>query len=684
MDENKNILADVQEMIVKRLNEDSALSGNCTFIAENRKTVDFEIKNALGRQGIVGLVLTPTATYAGKYEDLYLAWQLDDLEIDIVENPTVNRGKRGDYMTGQDVSMRVFDVLCPMTGEKEGEFCPMSYQQGEDEGLLVNKCTFKTLVYGDHGDTPTPDEPVTFKFVKLLDEPPADGVQLKDGWMWKQGGKMYLCAGQEIKVLGGVQEDEMSSYVESQVSSKADLSVFENECWKKDDAVISAELGFTTQGFNSVSDDWGEDFLFGSGAAIANYNSSGALILEDRRVTSQAIYDTAIITSRGIKQISKSGDGEPVIHGTLMFPRNDSEFTNLATEKWVEGQISAKADLSALDGKADLSSLDGKADLSALPSKTSQLTNDSGFITSAQVEPSNESSTIGYAKNSKYATQLKALDLNGGGYTDRCTFIPATSYDAATNTYTLELRGSVGGYHPWNLHRLFGTDFSPMITLEWRKGSIYRKRVMGSTVRWSVVYNNNWMWLAKGQYAITCPTGDGNPNGKFYVLNYEDETHPNYINDPATDVHTITYNRNEITTIDGQAGGEQSQAIWCHRINDNNIAIWERPLAYRDELSSKADLSALDVKADLSALASYLPLSGGTLSGTLNVQSVYGSQFTSNSECQTGGGQTYASFGNNGILMGRSPNLLRVLWPFDTDLGNNQTFATQEWVDVQM
>lgn len=145
---------------------------------------------------------------------------------------------------------------------------------------------------------------------------------------------------------------------------------------------------------------------------------------------------------------------------------------------------------------------------------------------------------------------------------------------------------------------MFGTDFSQAITLEWRKGTIYRKRVIGGRVRWSVVYNNNWMWLAKGKYAITCPTGDGKPDGKFYVLNYEDETHPNYINDPATDVHTITYSNFDITSIDGQPGGQEAQAIWCTRTNSNPISIWERPFAYRNELSAKADLSALNLKQD--------------------------------------------------------------------------------------
>lgn len=39
------------------------------FIAENRKDVDYEIKSHLGKQGIVGLVMTPKAVFAGKYED---------------------------------------------------------------------------------------------------------------------------------------------------------------------------------------------------------------------------------------------------------------------------------------------------------------------------------------------------------------------------------------------------------------------------------------------------------------------------------------------------------------------------------------------------------------------------------------------------------------------------------------
>ena len=148
-----NILEEVQIEVQDRLNADGQLSGLCQFVAENKRDIDYEIKSALGKQGIVGLVMTPRATFAGAYEDHSLVWQIDELEIDIVENVTVNRGKKDGYVTGQDASMRLFDVLCPLSGDNEGQFNPVSYEEGEDGSLLVNKCVLKCLVH----KTPAPD-----------------------------------------------------------------------------------------------------------------------------------------------------------------------------------------------------------------------------------------------------------------------------------------------------------------------------------------------------------------------------------------------------------------------------------------------------------------------------------------------------------------------------------------------
>lgn len=150
-----NILDEVQHFVADRLNE--RLSAYCQFIPENAKTVDYEIKKHLGEQGVVGLVLTPKAQYAGAFEDVGIAWEIPELEVDVVENPTVNRGRAlSAVMTGQDLGMAAFDVLCPLSGEGEGRFCPVSYEEGEDGSLLVNRCVVKCLVH------PAPPPPPPF------------------------------------------------------------------------------------------------------------------------------------------------------------------------------------------------------------------------------------------------------------------------------------------------------------------------------------------------------------------------------------------------------------------------------------------------------------------------------------------------------------------------------------------
>jgi hypothetical protein len=140
--EQKNILFDAQNVVVGILSADAQLS-SCQFLAENSKDIDYSIKNALGKQGIVGVVMTPKAQFIGNYEATEIAWQCD-CEIEIVENPVVNRGKPGsfDVITGQDVAMRVFEVLCNPTNGNSGKFSAKTYEQGEESGLLVNKCTF--------------------------------------------------------------------------------------------------------------------------------------------------------------------------------------------------------------------------------------------------------------------------------------------------------------------------------------------------------------------------------------------------------------------------------------------------------------------------------------------------------------------------------------------------------------
>lgn len=140
-----NLLYQAQQNVVNILKEDTELS-SITILAENNKDIDYEIQNALGSQGLVCVVMTPSASYIGNYEDKGIAWEINDLTIQVVENVTVNRGRK-DAITGQDVTMRIFDWLSSPKYGRSGMFSPIGYEQGEDNNLLVNKATFKCLVY---------------------------------------------------------------------------------------------------------------------------------------------------------------------------------------------------------------------------------------------------------------------------------------------------------------------------------------------------------------------------------------------------------------------------------------------------------------------------------------------------------------------------------------------------------
>ena len=54
--------------------------------------------------------MTVGANFIGNYEDEKLAFEVDELVIQVVENPIVNRGRKN-ALTGQDVSVRILEWL---------------------------------------------------------------------------------------------------------------------------------------------------------------------------------------------------------------------------------------------------------------------------------------------------------------------------------------------------------------------------------------------------------------------------------------------------------------------------------------------------------------------------------------------------------------------------------------------
>lgn len=150
----KSILAQVQEATAEALNEDAVLSGRVNFIPENAKDIEYQIKEAMGKQGIVGIIMTPECQYQGT-NGKELVWDLRDFTVQIVENPIVNRSNPNPDLTitALDSAIRAADVLGSPSFDLFGIYNPASIEQGEDSGLLVAQARFNCQVRQERIDT---------------------------------------------------------------------------------------------------------------------------------------------------------------------------------------------------------------------------------------------------------------------------------------------------------------------------------------------------------------------------------------------------------------------------------------------------------------------------------------------------------------------------------------------------
>ncbi len=136
-----NVISLLQSTVCDILNADTQLSKVVSFIPENIKDIDSQVKTALGKQGMVATVMTPNVTYQGrKADEAY--FDFNDAEIDVVENPVVNRAsnrRQEDFASAQDTALRAIYVL---ENSDKGDFNVKSVISGEYDGLLVSKVTF--------------------------------------------------------------------------------------------------------------------------------------------------------------------------------------------------------------------------------------------------------------------------------------------------------------------------------------------------------------------------------------------------------------------------------------------------------------------------------------------------------------------------------------------------------------
>lgn len=126
------------------LNSDPLLRSACEFYPENSKDIEFKIRDALMKQGLAAVVMTPNLGYRGR-DDKSMYFDLNDAELDITENPTINRASNkplSSYASAQDIACRAIQVLAGPNFAGKSNFNPKRVETGEYNGLLVSKVTF--------------------------------------------------------------------------------------------------------------------------------------------------------------------------------------------------------------------------------------------------------------------------------------------------------------------------------------------------------------------------------------------------------------------------------------------------------------------------------------------------------------------------------------------------------------
>jgi len=142
--QNITSISEIQEAVKEELEKNTFFATHgCGILIENAKDIEFQIKSAMGNLGIVATVATPSLTYRGDYvvnNERSPYWEMNSLNIVIVENPTLNRG-RANYTTALDVALQVAETLNPLSN-----FSNSTITQSTSGGVVVVTVSIRTNI----------------------------------------------------------------------------------------------------------------------------------------------------------------------------------------------------------------------------------------------------------------------------------------------------------------------------------------------------------------------------------------------------------------------------------------------------------------------------------------------------------------------------------------------------------
>ena len=195
-----NLFFDVQKDVCKILNDIPELS-DIDFFPANDKDLETEITTALRKQGVCGIVLVNEADFQGFESGLNTAWQINDLVVQVIENPITNRSHQNlKYCgTAEDIGAKVSQVLGGVEYGHHQTFNLKKIEIGEDNNLLTSKVTFQCLVTTNLSSYVPPENPtvrIPFASQEWVEE---NFASLSTVYNKDQIDDLLLKVGEEIK-----------------------------------------------------------------------------------------------------------------------------------------------------------------------------------------------------------------------------------------------------------------------------------------------------------------------------------------------------------------------------------------------------------------------------------------------------------------------------------------------------
>lgn len=451
------IARDLQEQVCQILNSDSQVSAMAYFFAEQSLDIDYNVRKSLASQGLAAIVMTPTLTLLG-HDGVTTSWQCDDLTLQIVENPIVNRARLKNLGlstgTALDVAEVAAECLAGPQGGHFGEYSAKQVQTAEQNNLLVVKATFKTTcsrqvsgiistdISGNTVEIPfaTRDEinSLCADFFNLSTSFESFSTEeIKEDISSLYSGQEALSS--RVDNLSAIFQPKgdyaaassLTAYaLKEEVPTKTSNLTNDSGYITSNDVKPSGiRLGFAASAETALTAEFAVEAGTANKVAWTNVTGKPDLDALSANALAEANKHSDQNLAKANRYASDIADsvrqwtGENFMYKAAI---------DLPTEPKYQGYVS-KAVSADTVASIEWDKVVGKPEI---PTKTSELVNDSGYITSAEVKPSEDYE--GYALNAQNA--VNALNATTAGYADNAGVAP---WDGITGKPNLALKTDI-------------------------------------------------------------------------------------------------------------------------------------------------------------------------------------------------------------------------------------------------